>query len=118
MFVHYSLCSSSVPLIADRAILATWLCIATLMDDNLGALNDELSELLNSRNGCQYLDELDVPQVRLNGSQNNTFHLNVLHLNIRSLHKNKDNLMTLLHELRDVGVVVHVIGLYVDSEGP
>ena len=37
--------------------------------------------------------------------------INILHLNIRSLHKNLDNLTFMLAELRECGLVIHVIGL-------
>ena len=71
-------------------------------------LND-LSSLLQSENGCEYTDLSDDPHfdpiVTAKGS------INVLHLNIRSLQKNKDNLTLLLSDMRDKGIVVHLIGL-------
>ena len=42
---------------------------------------------------------------------NSKINVNVLHLNIRSLHKNLDNLVMLLSDMRDEGIIVHLIGI-------
>ena len=69
--------------------------------------NNDLSDLLNSANGCEYTDLSDIC---LNKTKH-TLPLNVLHLNIRSLHRNKDNLTMLLNELQKQGILVHVVAL-------
>ena len=72
-------------------------------------VNEDLSELLKSANGCEYTDSTDGMLDRISASAFENF--NVLHLNIRSFHKNSDNLLVLLKDLRDKGIVIHVIGL-------
>ena len=76
---------------------------------DLSNINSDLSALLNSENGCQYTDISDclVSQTVLSDRVS----LNVLHLNIRSFHRNKDSLTMLLDDLQQKGVVVQVIGL-------
>ena len=77
------------------------------MDHNL--VNNNLRELLLSENGCQYTDltddVIDVKYICDNIS------INVLHLNIRSFNKNVDNLILLLNDLQEKGIVIHVIGI-------
>ena len=75
---------------------------------DINELNRDLSLLLQSENGCEYSDVLDGVFEDLAGKN---FNLNVLHLNIRSLQKNKDNLLILLSDLRDKGIVVHLLGI-------
>ena len=68
------------------------------MASDLQSINNDLSELLNSENGCQYTDieNLTIPGgVRFSSKGN----LNVLHVNIHSLHKNIDSLLLLLNDL-------------------
>ena len=78
------------------------------MNRNFVKLNDDLSDLVNVQNGCQYTDIEDLKISNLSISK---YMLNVLHLNIRSLHKNIDLLVLLLSDLRDKGIIVHVIGI-------
>ena len=77
------------------------------MINDFSVISENLCDLLRSRNGCEYID--------LNPAENFKFstngHLNVLHLNIRSLVKNIDLLILLLNDLHDKGVVVHLIGI-------
>ena len=70
---------------------------------------DDLSKLLNSDNNCEYTDVTDRRIKPISASNTSLF--NFLHLNIRSLVRNKDSLIALLKELYAHGVVVHVIGL-------
>ena len=76
---------------------------------NLDHLNRDLGDLLQSANGCPYTDlsegTLDTVPFK------ESFALNVLYLNVHSLHKNAVNLTYLLSELEEQGIVVHVIGL-------
>ena len=64
---------------------------------------------MQSENGCKYTDICDgtLQSIKLLGPV--TF--NVLHLNIRSLHKNCDQLVMLLKDLQERGIIVHAIGL-------
>ena len=57
---------------------------------DLKSLNLDLSELLESKNGCEYTDISDsvVDKIALNKDLN----INILHLNVRSIIKNCDNL--------------------------
>ena len=72
-------------------------------------LRDNFSALTKSKNACKYTDLDDgVIEVNCITQRGN---LNILHLNIRSFVKNCDNLLILLNELQEKGVVVHVIGL-------
>ena len=77
------------------------------MTKDFSDINQDLSTLLNSENGCEYID-LDP---RLNATLNSNYEINVLHINIRSLAKNVDCLTMLLSDLRDRNVVVHLIGI-------
>ena len=72
-------------------------------------VNCDLSSLLQSDNGCPYSSINDdiIDSVFL--TKKNV--LNVLHVNIRSYHKNIDYLLLLLKELQEKGIVMHVIGL-------
>ena len=70
--------------------------------------NTSLSDLLHSANGCQYTDIDDNAIGALSNCKNR---LNVLHLNIRSFQRNKDFLLMMLNDLKEKGIVIHVIGL-------
>ena len=70
--------------------------------------NEELSKLLESDNGCEYTVIGDSISFK-SGTDPGSF--NVLHINIRSLHKNVDSLTVLLSDLRDAGVIIDAIGL-------
>ena len=72
-------------------------------------LNSTLSDLLCSDNGCEYTDLSENTINKVSVSQDGI--CNVMHLNIRSLPKNIDNLTLLLSELEAKGVVVHVIAV-------
>ena len=78
---------------------------------DLDAIDKCLSDLLCSENGCEYTDLNDgifnVSFVKHHGNIN----IDLLHLNIRSFHKNCDNLVLLLKDLQEIGVVVHIIAL-------
>ena len=81
------------------------------MVNNFSDLNDALSDLLNSENGCEYTDLLETAvDLEESGMAEDTT-LNILHVNIRSLHKNIDSLTLLLSDLHDKGAIVHIIGL-------
>ena len=71
--------------------------------------SENLSKLLLLSNGCQYTDLndgiVDYPLLSKNRK------LNILQSNIRSFLKNVDNLLLLLHELQEKGVIVHMIGV-------
>ena len=71
--------------------------------------NKDLSELLCSGNGCCYTDIEDGATLEIKNLPGIKF--NVLHLNIRSFHRNKDALISLLADVQERDVVVHVIGL-------
>ena len=73
------------------------------------ALNKDVSSLLQSDNGCPYVSVFDGELDSAFLAKHNQ--LNVLHLNIRSLHKNIDYLLLLLKELQEKGIIIHVIGL-------
>ena len=85
-------------------------CI-TMASLNFDATKAELSSIINCVNGCEYSDlsdgNISSDVLAIDGDRL----LNVLHLNIRSLHKNLDSLLMLLHDLRDKNVVIHVIAL-------
>ena len=76
---------------------------------DLDNVQHDLTELMNSDNGCEYTDLRDgsIECIKIN----NTGRINILHLNVRSFHKNADNLVMLLDDLQDRGIVVHVIAL-------
>ena len=74
---------------------------------DIKSLNEDFYELINSQNGCEYVDEINN-QFQLGKTPDG---LNMLHLNIRSLHKNIDLLVLLLNEFHECGIVVHLIGL-------
>ena len=74
---------------------------------DLDSINSDLSSLLKSDNGCEYTDVEDGKLRCIKSSKN----LNILHLNIRSLSRNKDALLMLLGDLREHGVIIHAIGL-------
>ena len=78
---------------------------------DFSSVSTELNTILNCVNGCEYSDiddgRIAIEHLATPGDKI----LNVLHLNIRSLQKNIDNLLMLLSDLRDKGVVMHVIGL-------
>ena len=71
-------------------------------------INKDLSELLLSENGCKYSD-LSDNVINFNVMGGNKM-INVLHLNIRSYMKNSGNLLLLLNEFQEQGVVIHIIG--------
>ena len=77
---------------------------------DLNAVNSDLSDLLKSVNGCQFTDIEDGRILQVPDSTNNTL-LNILHLNIRSLNRNRDSLKMLLADLQEKGIVVHILGL-------
>ena len=79
------------------------------MGEEVAVVNRELSELLNSENGCQYIDLQDGSFADVNLCKK--LSLNILHVNIRSLHKNIDSLTLLLNDLENQGIIVHVIGI-------
>ena len=72
-------------------------------------MQQDLSSLIKSENGCEYsdIDDGKILQVRNKYS----VQLNVLHLNIRSLIRNKQSLIMMLNDLQEKGVIIHVIGL-------
>ena len=72
-------------------------------------INEDLSKLLLSENGCKYSD-LSDNVINFNVMGSNKM-INVLHLNIRSYMKNSDNLLLLLNEFQEQGVVIHIIGI-------
>ena len=72
-------------------------------------LVNNLNELLQSDNGCQYTDLTD--DVVDYSCLKSKYSLNVLHINIRSFAKNVDNLLLLLNDLQENGTVIHVIGV-------
>ena len=72
-------------------------------------INHDLSELLQSKNGCEYSDVSDGLVDLIVKSKE--VMLNVLHLNIRSFHKNSDSLTMLLSDLHDRGIVTQAVGL-------
>ena len=76
---------------------------------DLASLNANLGNLLQSINGCPYSD-LSEGTLECKALAGRCV-LNVLHLNVRSLHKNAVNLTFLLSELKDQGITIHVIGL-------
>ena len=80
------------------------------MANNYGDFSNDLSELLKSINGCEYVD-LDNDCFRDKDFVVSKNNINVLHLNIRSAMKNLDNLRLLLNDLCDHGIVIHLIGL-------
>ena len=76
---------------------------------DLQNLANDLSEMLQSENGCPYTDLTDgdfADEVKKKDGQ-----LNILHINIHSFNKNIDNLTYLLSELYDHGIIIHVIGI-------
>ena len=73
------------------------------------APDDDLSDLIKSDNGCLYTDLLDNVIDTVSVWDNSK--INILHLNIRSLIKNIDNLLLLLNDLQECGIVIHVIGI-------
>ena len=76
---------------------------------DINQLNENLSDLLNSQNGCQFTDLND--DIFATGSVKKLQNINVLHLNMRSFLKNYDSLVMLLNDLQERGVIVHVIAL-------
>ena len=71
----------------------------SLMANNLLQLNNDISELLHSRNGCEYLvidTDSKLTEINFICDKGN---LNILHLNIHGAMKNLDNLIFLLNEL-------------------
>ena len=77
------------------------------MDTN--SVNNDLSELVQSANGCEYTDLEDgfIDKIMLDNNTN----FNILHLNIRSFNRNCDSLTFLLNDLRNCGIVIHAISL-------
>ena len=77
----------------------------------LNTVNDDLSKLLQLENGCEYtnLDDNAVENLAVQGRDATVF--NVLHLNIRGFCKNSDNLVLVLKELEEKGIIVHVLAL-------
>ena len=71
------------------------------------SIAQDLSNLLQSENGCEYTDLEDG----VLSSYGCPGVLNVLHINIRSFQRNKDSLILLLNDLKCKGIIVHVIGL-------
>ena len=82
--------------------------IASVSIMAVNTLNKDLSELLNSVNGCEYTD---ISDGAITSIEKTSVPFNMLHLNIQSLHRNKDMLTLLLNDLRERGIVVHVIGI-------
>ena len=76
---------------------------------DLLSINDDLSQLLQSGNGCEYTDIIDCAIDKIMLSNNIKF--NMLHINIRSFHRNKDQLILLLNDLHERRIIVHAIGL-------
>ena len=74
---------------------------------DLDHLNEDLSALIQSDNCCKYTD-LDDGRMSLVSTRNS---INVLHINIRSLPRNRDSLTFLLNDLQCKGIIVHVISL-------
>ena len=70
---------------------------------------EDLSELLSSSNGCQYSDVADGCLDQISSFSGEV--INIMHLNIRSLSQNADNLLMLLNDLQKRNVIVHAIGL-------
>ena len=70
---------------------------------------EELNDLMNSENECEYTDMLDGKLERV--SSKICEPLNVLHLNVRGFHKNSDSIILLLSDLEAKAVVVHVLAL-------
>ena len=79
------------------------------MDQNFRTFNEDLNDLLNSDNGCEYID-LDLPLANLSPCSDGN-KLNILHINIRSLVKNLDYLLLLLNDQREKNIIVHLIGI-------
>ena len=78
----------------------------------LDTVTKDLSNILQSDNGCKYTETNDSAIKKIPLSCESGFAIfNVLHLNIRSLNWNKDNLVQLLSDLEERGVIIHVIGL-------
>ena len=73
------------------------------------AVNNDLGSLLQSENRCPYTDISD-PVLDMMSLSSKT-KLNVLHLNIRSFHKNSDALLMLLNDLQEKGIIIHVVRL-------
>ena len=67
-------------------------------------INKNLSELLCSDNGCEYSDILDGEVDKITLLQN--LNINVLHINIRSFHKNADQLVLLLKHYRELFIKI------------
>ena len=72
-------------------------------------MHQDLYSLIKSENGCEYSD-IDNGKILQVGDKYSV-QLHVLHLNIRSLIRNKQSLVMLLNDLQEKGVLVHVIGL-------
>ena len=68
----------------------------TSLKTQLGVINDNTE--------CQYLSHEDVKLLKLKGLM-----LNCLHLNIRSFHKNCEDLLLSLDNFAQAGVEIHVI---------
>ena len=84
--------------------------ISLIMDNKFLKINDDLQELLNSVNGCQYTDlDEDSPLDVAFMSERSNF--NCLHVNIRSLIANLDPLTFLLNDLRERGIVIHTFAI-------
>ena len=76
---------------------------------SLKSFSADLNDLLESTNGCEYTDIEDAVINKL--VVNKELKINVLHLNVRSLLKNVDNLTMLLKELEEKGIVIHIVAL-------
>ena len=73
------------------------------------SVEHDLSNLLHSKNSCQYSDITDGVLEKMSFDASTI--INILHINIHSFHKNSDSLILLLKDLLDRGIVVHVIGI-------
>ena len=76
---------------------------------DLSSINVDLDTLLHSENSCEYTDVVDAHMDKI--SVSGRCALNIIHLNIRSFHKNSDSLVFLLNDLKERGITVHAIGL-------
>ena len=85
-----------------------WIIIVIKFYPQRNILNADPGDILGPENNCEYVD-LNVDSIHLD--THSKVHLNVLHINIRSVHKNKDNLLLLLDSLAEQNIVVHVIAL-------
>ena len=76
---------------------------------DLSTANHNLNEVLQLENGCEYSTILDGALDNIGLFSSDVF--NVLHLNIHSFHRNIDNLILLLKDLEERGIIIHAVGL-------